>query len=712
MEQITKKISTKDVTGLKTLEGVYVPTLLTILGVIMYLRLGWIVGNAGILGALGIITIAHVITLATTFSMSSMLTNIKVGPGGAYSIVSQSLGLEMGGAIGIPLYLSQAISVAFYITGFTELWTIYFPTHPLWLVGLITWGLLAGLSLYSTKVAFRMQYFILAAVILSILSFLIGPSLKTASDPFIGEFSQGGFWQTFAIFFPAVTGVLTGATMSGELADPRKSIIRGTLGAVFTGFAVYVVIAVLFGLRAPESALLSGEMIILQLSASNTLVILGIMGAVLSSALSTLISAPRTLGALAENRSVPYSKFFSKTDKTGAPINAIMLSSVFSLMVLMAGNLDGLASLLTLFFLTTYAMINLVVLAEKLTGIISFRPSFSVHIAVPVIGFIGCIAVMFLISKAFLAVTLFVVVGIYYLLQRKKFHSPWGDVRGGVFYSIAEWAAQKAYKMPYHPKLWKPSILIPVETPEDFKRLTDFTKALISPSGRLYYLSINEEPVSREKVDQVLLPLKEENLFTQQVLVEEGVFEVDFSVVIKTLSGTFLGPNTVFLTLSDDPKKQQRLKDVLDSIKNTEMGLMCLHYHNKFAMGQQRRIHLWLRDKSPNQNLAVLTALQLSKNWNAKVCLTRVVSDESEEKKAKAALQSFVEDARLPVNTEISVYVGSFMTSLENISTDLHIMGMPKSGDEIQFDTMTRLMDELPASIMFVSDSGLESALV
>lgn len=694
------------------MEGVYVPTLLTILGVIMYLRLGWIVGNAGIIGALGIISIAHIITLATTFSMSSMLTNIKVGAGGAYSIVTQSLGLEMGGAIGIPLYLSQAISVAFYITGFTELWTIYFPGHPVWLVGLITWAILAGLSLYSTKIAFRMQYFILLAVILSIFSFLFGPSMKTAADPLIGGFPQGGFWQTFAIFFPAVTGVLTGATMSGELEDPRKSIIRGTLGAVFTGFFVYIVIAILFGLRAPERALLSGGMIILELSASNFLVIAGIMGAVLSSALSTLISAPRTLGALAENRSVPFSHFFSKIDKTGAPINAVMLSSVFSLMVLMAGNLDGLASLLTLFFLTTYAMINLVVLVEKLTGIISFRPSFSVHSVVPIIGFIGCIGVMFLISKIFLVVTLFVVAGIYYLLQRKKFHSPWGDVRGGVFYSIAEWAAQKAYSMPYHPKLWKPSILIPMETPEDFKRLTDFTKALIAPSGRLYYLSISEEPVSRERVDQVLLPLKEENLFTQQVFVEEGIFEVDFSVVIKTLSNAFLGPNTVFLTLSEDPKKQQRLKDVLDSIKNTKMGLMCLHYHKKYVMGQQRRIHLWLRDKSPNQNLAVLAALQLSKNWNAQVSLTRVVADETAAKKATTDLQTFVEDARMPLNTEITVYVGTFRETLQTISTDLHIMGMPKTGDKIQFETMTVLMHEVPASIMFVSDSGLESALV
>ena len=698
--------------GLKTMEGVYVPTLLTILGVIMYLRLGWVVGNAGILGALAIIVMAHLITIATALSMSSMLTNIKVGPGGAYSIVTQSLGLEMGGAIGIPLYFSQAVSVAFYITGFTELWAIYFPQHPIWAVNIIIWAVLAGLSIYSTKIAFRLQYFILLAVVLSIFSFLLGPSIKVAGDPFIGSFGRAGFWQTFAIFFPAVTGVLTGATMSGELEDPRKSIIRGTLGAVFTGFAVYMGIAVLFGLRAPASELMNTNMIILRLSASNTLIIMGVMGAVLSSALSTLISAPRTLGALAENRSVPMSKFFSKKDAAGAPVNAILLSSVFSLAVLMAGTLDGLASLLTLFFLTTYAMINFVVLVEKLTGIISFRPSFDIHTVIPVVGFLGCIGAMFLISRIFLGVTVLVMILIYYLLQRKKLLSPWGDVRGGVFYSIAEWAAQKAYKMPYHPKLWKPSILIPVKTPGDFKRITDFTKALLAPSGRLYYLSINEGPVNEEDVEEVLMPLKEENLYTQKILIEEGVFEVDFSVVLKTLSETFLGPNTVFLTISDDPIKQQRLKDVLDSMKTTEMGLICLHFHNRYGMGQQRNLRLWLRDKSPNHNLAVLSALQLSRNWNAKVTLTRSVAREQEVERAEQEMKRFIEDARLPVSTKTEVFVGPFMETLSKAGTDLHILGMPKSGDEIQFDIMTRIMDEMPASVMFVSDSGLESALV
>jgi len=121
-----------------TFQGVFTPALLTILGVIMYLREGWVVGNAGLLGAIGIISLACIITLFTALSMSSITTNIRIGAGGAFSIISQSLGVEAGGAIGIPLYFSQALAVAMYVFGFREGWNWIFPEHPTLIVDLLT----------------------------------------------------------------------------------------------------------------------------------------------------------------------------------------------------------------------------------------------------------------------------------------------------------------------------------------------------------------------------------------------------------------------------------------------------------------------------------------------------------------------------------------------------------------------------------------------
>ncbi|MCA9406580.1 MAG: Na-K-Cl cotransporter, partial [Candidatus Omnitrophica bacterium] len=215
-----------------TFGGVFTPDVLTILGVIMFLRLGWVVGNAGLLGAILIIVLAKIITICTGLSMSSITTNIKIGAGGPYSIIAKSLGLEAGGSIGIPFYFSQSLSAALYIIGFTEGWLMIFPEHNSVLVSLITAAVLFIISYSGAKHAIRVQYIIFAIIILSVLSFFLTPSAPIDNVTLIGEFEDADFWHVFAIFFPAVTGIMAGANLSGDLKNPRKSIPKGTLSAI------------------------------------------------------------------------------------------------------------------------------------------------------------------------------------------------------------------------------------------------------------------------------------------------------------------------------------------------------------------------------------------------------------------------------------------------------------------------------------------------
>lgn len=133
-EQLQKESAKRDEPAKRrklfgTFGGVFTPTLLTILGVIMYLRQGWVVGNAGLLGAWLIILLSFTITGFTGLSLSSVATNIRIGAGGAFSVISQSLGLEVGGSIGVPLYVSQALAVVMYIFGFRAGWLWIFPEH-------------------------------------------------------------------------------------------------------------------------------------------------------------------------------------------------------------------------------------------------------------------------------------------------------------------------------------------------------------------------------------------------------------------------------------------------------------------------------------------------------------------------------------------------------------------------------------------------------
>src|SRR6056297_2976043 len=169
-----------------TFGGVFVPTLLTILGVILFLRQGWVIGNAGLLGGWLIISIAFIIVTFTALSMSCITTNIRIKAGGAYSIISQSLGLEVGGSVGVPLYIAQTFAITMYIFGFREGWIYIFPEHYGILVDLTVFGILFVVAFVSAGLAFRIQYIILAVI--------IGGLLSVAGSVFTGVLEHNVLW--------------------------------------------------------------------------------------------------------------------------------------------------------------------------------------------------------------------------------------------------------------------------------------------------------------------------------------------------------------------------------------------------------------------------------------------------------------------------------------------------------------------------------------
>ncbi|MDP6935496.1 MAG: hypothetical protein QGG40_21420, partial [Myxococcota bacterium] len=217
-------------TGLRrfgTFEGVLRPIVLTTLGAMLYLREGWLVGNCGLLGALAIILGAYLITGTTALSVSSVATNVRVRPGGAFAIIAQSLGLEAGGAIGIPLYLAQTASAAMYLYAFSEAWAYLFPDHSPALVVCVAFSLVALLAWRSASLAFRAQSILLWVVGIALTSGLLGVANHQVHVPdWVGSFSQATYREAFAIFFPAATGIMVGVGMSGSLQDPRASIPR------------------------------------------------------------------------------------------------------------------------------------------------------------------------------------------------------------------------------------------------------------------------------------------------------------------------------------------------------------------------------------------------------------------------------------------------------------------------------------------------------
>ncbi len=708
-----KRVSLLSNKKFNTFGGVFTPDVLTILGVIMYLRLGWVVGNAGFLGAVAIILLSKSVTICTGLSMSSITTNIRIGAGGAYSIISKSLGLEAGGSVGIPLYIAQTLSAALYIIGFTEGWLRIFPGQSPLLVSSVAWLGLVVISYISARLAIRVQYLIMTILGLSLLSFILTPAKPISQSVLIGSFEDASFWKVFAVFFPAVTGIMAGANMSGELKNPRRSIPLGTMSSIIVTMFIYVGIAFVLSRIATPEELRTNQLIMVDKALWGPAVIAGLLGATLSSALGSMLGAPRILQALAEQKTVPFHRFFSAKTKSKEPGNAIIFTGIIIEAALIIGKLNVLASLITMFFLITYGMLNLVVFIEQSMKIISFRPTFKIPRLVPLIGTAGSLFIMFLINPVFSIIAIVIIILLYIWFAKKGLESKWGDIRGGLFLVIAERASRVASKFPRHYITWKPDLLLPIENPKEWKGPILFIRNITYPSGSIFAFTIKKEKIeeTQSALEELLLPLQNEGIMVNSTVLESESFLSGARIVIQTLRGGAFRPNILFLTLGDNKRKNYVIKRLIELATKNNLGTIILRQHQRTAFGMQKDINLWMRDRSPNWNLAVLITLQLQLNWGGKINLITVAHDEKEEKRLYRFLERLSDKARLPSMTEFYVLRGSFKETIKNAPrADVNIFGLAR--ESIPFSFIREVTELTKSSCVFVKDSGLESALV
>ena len=709
--------------GFGTFSGVFRPTILTILGVMMYLREGWLVGHAGIAGAILVIVCCFLITGATALSLSSITTNIRVSSGGVFSIISQSLGLEVGGSIGIPFFLAQGLSAAMYLYGFYEGWSYAFPNHPPAAILSLAFLAAVGLSYISAGLAFRIQIVILIAVSVALASMFTGLGVHPHNpEPLLwGEFDVS-FRDLFAVFFPASTGIMVGASMSGSLADARRSIPRGTMAAWAIALVVYCALAVWYGNIATSQELidLDGGLIAADRSYYQKAVLVGIILSCFCAALSSLVAAPRVLQALAANQIIPCHASLAKLVK-GEPRNATLATALLVGLALIFGDLNGIATVLTMFFLMAYFSINTVLLLEQQLQLISFRPEFRVHTAVPVIGAASSLMAMVAINPLVGLLALSVSVGIYVYLDRRKLSTPWETVHSGLFFSIANWAAKRASTVDQKglERAWRPNFLIPIEREAQFEGNFRFIRDLTFSQGAVHVLGIRT-PGSQATFhglrDLVHAMQKEDKLFATHAVTESSSFCAAVRDSAALLSGTFFRPNLIFTSI--ESRSDEDIQAIMHVAREHQMGVLLLAAHPVAGLGRERTVNLWVRDQSPdwqlglklaNLDCAVLMSYQLQKNWQGTVRLLTVVREANHLELARTFLTDLLRLARMSKNVAIDVRHGSFATALQDAPrADLHIFGL---ASETTVTSMRTLVQSVEGSCLFVLDSGSESAL-
>jgi amino acid transporter len=720
-----------------TFDGVFTPTILTIIGVILYLRLGWVIGNTGLIGALLIIVLAHFATLTTGLAMASMTTNVKIGDGGFYSIISRSLGLEVGGAIGISLYISQTLSIALYIIGFTEVWTNLYPHHDAKIVSSIILILILILSITSAKIAIKFQYIIMLIIAVSIVSFFMG-GIKEAHHIILwNKNSHIPFWEVFAVFFPAVTGISAGAAMSGELKNPKKNIPIGMLLAIGMGFFIYVAVALWLSSHSTVSQLVSDNLIMEKIARWKWAIVAGIMGATLSSALGSLLGAPRILMALGQDRIIPFYKLWRKRSKHGEPRYSLILTALIVEASILLWDLNSIAPLLTMFFLITYSMINIAVFIEKTVGVVSFRPSIKIPPIVSLLGGVWCVITMFLINTTF-ALSSFVIIILFYFIQMKReLDTPWGDIRSAMFTAISEWSLKTSARLPKTSKSWKPNLMIPIENPEKWNSIIEFIKDIVFPKGTLRLFSIKEnknwieekiesiinlffhksggenlqmEDTSIERLkrnlDKLASLIKKEGIFTTTMIIESSDLVEGVHTVSQVMKGMFFPPNIMFLKMSNDESKNIRLEKLIAISIKVKLGLVILGLCEEKMFGERKTVNLWIRDKSPNQNLATLLSLELFRAWGT-LRLIRVTEKTENFDKEYKNLREIVEEQRLPAKAELMVLQGDFWEILSSAPVaDINIFGI---SERMRIDKMQKIIQSIKTSCLFTKGLGDEN---
>ena len=709
------------ITKFSTFKGVFIPTLLTILGVIMFLRLGWVVGSVGLGGACVIIILAFAITGVTALSMSSIVTNMQIGSGGAYSIISRSLGLEVGGSIGVPLYLSLALSMAMYIFGFRAGLRVLFPDVSALLVDFAVFGVLFGMVFLSTEFSFRLQYLILAVVAASVASVLAGGIDITPSFEVLDAEGGSSFWVVFAVFFPAATGIMAGANMSGELEHPRRNIPRGTLAAIGVSLGVYLGLAYWLAGAAPRETLLENFTALIDIAWVPEVVLAGLLTATFSSGLNSLVGASRILQAMAEHNVLPLSGWLSKRSTTGEPKHAILVTGLLVAGALLLRELNTIAPLITMFFLITYAMLNVVILIEQQLELVSFRPLLKVPRFVPFLGTLGCLFAMFIINPVFSLVAVIVVAVFYYVLMNRELRrtSSYGDVRSSLFVALAEWAAKKSEGLPRsQERAWQPNLLVPTEQPARVRGSLSLIRDITFPRGSVTLLGINtgsEARLDRQLADMAD-DLKQDGVHSDYTVVAGDSYAHDVSTAMQTLTRSLFSPNILF-TLMPPQDGEDDVRTIVDRASETSMGGMLLAMHPDAGLGWRRTVNLWIPAeclewipgrKLPNCDLSILAAYKLHVNWGGKLNIITVVDSQDDVPPARATLEQLVEMARIPASETI-VRTGNVEDYLlEAPQADINVFSLPRS---FSFEELRHRVDLGSAACLFCRDSTEESVL-
>ncbi|MBT3243276.1 MAG: amino acid permease [Bacteroidetes bacterium] len=724
-----------------TFLGVFTPSVLTILGVMMYLRFGWVLGNLGLPLTLLTVILASSITFVTGLSASAISTNMKVGVGGEYYMISRSLGIQLGGAIGIPLFLCRTLSLTLYAFGLAEsiapFWPAEWGAPPIQLMAALIILFATAVAGKSANLSLKMQLPIMGAVGLSLIALFTGVLTGGFQAPeMVANYHRSapeGFWFVFAVFFPAVTGFTAGIGMSGDLKDSKKSIPKGTILAVITGTVVYILILTALSLTSR----VDGEMMAkIDTSAppiwskiaflGMVLIYPGLWGAILSSAFGSILGGPRVLQALSLDKIAP--KFLGKTSSTGQPTTATWVTGGIALMAVALGDLNAVGRWVTIFFLTLYIAINLSAVIERLVGDVSYRPTIQVHWIISLFGCIGAGVVMFLINPVACVIAITLELLIYSYLKRKALQGSWGDVRAGLWSSVARFALIKLKEKQTHARNWRPNIILFSSNPKSLMQLTRIAnwfnqnrgivtvcRTIIGEIGDTNVdIQTMQQEIEKELADQKITAFPEVNIVST---FEEGVISI-----IQANGFAGMQSNTVMFGWTEGIDRIQRLLRIVRVVSEMKRNSILAFVPESEKSSTHNRIDVWWRGMQKNGDMMLLLAhlLNMNTEWRqAKLHLRTIVSSQEEVKPMAERLKALIAESRMPAECDVLLNDNNenVIDLMHEWSKDADIvflgLALPDSRDNMEFaEKLDKLVTGFKSTILVRNAESTQGALI
>lgn len=543
--------------------GVFTPSVLTILGIILFLRTGYVVGLVGTAQAFAIILMAYVISILTSLSLAVIATQMQIKGGGFYYIISRTLGIEFGVALGVTLFLSISIGIAFYAAGLGEIvaqiagvgedsvWSRWIAASVIAVLFIFAW--------VGADWATKLQYVVMACVAASLVAFFAGAYVRFDTALFTQNWSSSDssteqFWFAFALFFPAITGFTQGLNMSGDLTNPKRAIPLGTFLAVGASLVIYVAVALLLGGLADQATLLDNYFVMADVAAIGWLISAGVIAATTSSGMASMLGAPRVLQALAQDRVFDILRPFGKGHGADEnPRQAVILTAAIALGAVTLGDLNFLAPIITMFFLASYGLLNYATYFVSTAGSPSFRPTFKYfHKFGSLAGALACVGAMLAINPLASFLAGFTIFAIYQYVKHSAVEPQWADSKRAYRFQLVRDLLFEIDGMKEHARDWRPLILVFVKDDETRDHLVSFASCINADSGITSVIHILEgkRPADEDRqpfLAQIRESIKGTGSRAFPLIVGAPDFELGVHMLLQSYGIGPLKPNTILV---------------------------------------------------------------------------------------------------------------------------------------------------------------------